>query len=123
MAKGGDGEGATVDRDKPLREYIERRQATVAEWVALRPVFEVCAKETGFEGGGRAQEKWWNQTAVENQLKNTLKYISAVARERCRQKFGRSVEAREGRKSQNMVMTGEGRGGDIVILVLWDGDG
>ena len=40
---------------KPLWEYIERRQATVAEWIALRPIFEVCAKETGFEGRGKAQ--------------------------------------------------------------------
>ena len=30
---------------KPLQEYIERRQATVAEWVALYPIFEVYARE------------------------------------------------------------------------------
>ena len=41
---------------KPLREYTERRQATVAEWVALRTIFKVCTKETGFEGGGRVQD-------------------------------------------------------------------
>ena len=58
MAKGGDGEGATVDRDKPLREYIERRQAELAEWVDQRPVFEFCGKETGFEGGGEARGQW-----------------------------------------------------------------
>ena len=38
-----------------LQEYINRRQETVAEWVAMRPIFEVCAKETGFEGGERAR--------------------------------------------------------------------
>ena len=27
-------------------------QATVAEWVALQPIFKVCAKEKGYEGGG-----------------------------------------------------------------------
>ena len=27
-----------------VREYINKRQETVAEWVALRPIFEVCAK-------------------------------------------------------------------------------
>ena len=43
---------------KPLREYINRRQATVAEWVALRPIFEVCEKETGYEGGGRLHRQW-----------------------------------------------------------------
>ena len=37
---------------KSLREYSDRRQATVAEWVSLQPMFEVFAKETGFEGGG-----------------------------------------------------------------------
>ena len=31
---------------KPIREYINKSQATVAEWVALRPIFEVFAKET-----------------------------------------------------------------------------
>ena len=38
---------------KPLREYIDKRQATVAEWVALWTIFEVFAKETGDEGGGK----------------------------------------------------------------------
>ena len=27
--------------------YIERRQATVDQWVALRPPFEACARDTG----------------------------------------------------------------------------
>ena len=29
---------------KSLHEYTDRRQTTVAEWVALRPIFEVCTK-------------------------------------------------------------------------------
>ena len=37
-----------------LGTYIDRRQATVAEWVVLRPILEVCYKETGYEGGGEA---------------------------------------------------------------------
>ena len=40
---------------KPLRGYIERRKAMVAEWVFLRPVFEVCVKEMGFKGGEGAR--------------------------------------------------------------------
>ena len=28
-------------------DYIERRQATVAQWVALCPLFEVCTMEIG----------------------------------------------------------------------------
>ena len=30
--------------EKPLRGYIERRQVMVVEWIALQPVFKVCAK-------------------------------------------------------------------------------
>ena len=30
-----------------LRTYVYRQQATVAEWVSTRPIFDVCARETG----------------------------------------------------------------------------
>ena len=42
---------------KPLRDYINKRQATVAEWVALQPIFEVCAKEKGLREGGRFKSR------------------------------------------------------------------
>ena len=32
--------------------YIDRRQATVAEWVASLPILELCERETGYKGGG-----------------------------------------------------------------------
>ena len=35
-----------------MRIYIEQRQETVLQWVALRTLFEVCTRETGCEGGG-----------------------------------------------------------------------
>ena len=34
------------------RIYIEQRQSTVVKWVVLRPLFEVFARYTGYEGGG-----------------------------------------------------------------------
>ena len=60
---------------KPLREYIDKRQATVAEWVSLRTIFEVCTKDMGYEGGGRVREQWWRQTAAERHMKTMLKEI------------------------------------------------
>ena len=30
--------------------YIGRRQETVAQWVVLPPLFEVCAREKGYKG-------------------------------------------------------------------------
>ena len=50
---------------KPLRGYIDKRQATVAEWVALWPIFEVCAKEKVYEGGEKLRKLWWRQEDVE----------------------------------------------------------
>ena len=32
---------------QPLQTYLDRRQATVAEWVALWTIFDVCVRETG----------------------------------------------------------------------------
>ena len=49
-----------------LRTYINRRQATVTEWVATRTIFEVCVQEeTGYTGGGRQQALCWRQLAVD----------------------------------------------------------
>ena len=64
---------------KPLWGYINKRHATVAEWVALQPIFEVCTNEIGYEGGGRLRDMWWRQAATEQHLKATLKEISAEA--------------------------------------------
>ena len=43
----------------PLCTYIDRRQATVAEWVEARPILEVYDIETGYEGRWRRWEPWW----------------------------------------------------------------
>ena len=55
-----------------VRTYIWRQQENVAQWVALHPLFEVCERETGYEGGGRRREAWWRQEASEKQLWATL---------------------------------------------------
>ena len=65
-----------------LRTYVARRQATVAEWVNTWPSFDVCAIETGFEGGGRLRVPWWRQKAAEYQLKARVEAISEEARGR-----------------------------------------
>ena len=52
--------------------YIWRRQGTTAHWVALRPIFEVCAGEKGYEGVGLRRDAWRHQEAEEKQLMATL---------------------------------------------------
>ena len=47
---------------QPLGTYIDRRQATVAEWLALRPILEVCEKEKAYKRRRRRQDPWWRQT-------------------------------------------------------------
>ena len=34
---------------QPLQTYLDRRQATVEEWVALRRIFDVCSRYMGYE--------------------------------------------------------------------------
>ena len=38
--------------------YIGQRQGRVAQWVTLGPIFNVCAREKGFEGQGRWRRPW-----------------------------------------------------------------
>ena len=57
---------------------------TVAEWVALQTIFEVCTKEKGYKGGGKLHDLWWRQAAAEQQLEAMMKNISASAGERRR---------------------------------------
>ena len=89
LEEGWGGQCASGGVKKPLRDYINKRQATVAEWVDLRPIFEVCVKEIGHEGGGRLQEPWWRQAATEQHLKATLKEISTEAWDWRRRESGR----------------------------------
>ena len=67
---------------QPLRTYIDRSKAKVAELVVLNPILEVCDIETYCEGGGRRRDPWWRQTAARKQMSATLKDILAAARER-----------------------------------------
>ena len=41
-----------------LGTYIDRQKTTVAEWVALRPIHEVCDRYIGCEGDGIHREPW-----------------------------------------------------------------
>ena len=61
----------------------------MAEWVATWPIFDVCARETGFEGGGRLRVPWWRQKAAEDQLRVTMEAILEAARVRRRQESSR----------------------------------
>ena len=65
-------------------EIVETQSATncigcthgkVSQWVALQPIFEVCTSEKGYKGGGRRRDAWWNQEALEAQLRETLEDI------------------------------------------------
>ena len=56
-----------------LGAYIDKRQATVAEWVDLRLILEVCDKETGYKGGGMRQDTWWRKNGVQEASECYLK--------------------------------------------------
>ena len=101
--------------DKVLKEsgtqtlgaYIDKRQATVAEWVTLRPILEICDRETGYEGGGRRRKPWWWQTVAQKQLVMTLEETFLAARERLWE-FGRGGK---GRGVRDIAKSDAGRNG------------
>ena len=47
----------------PIMEYIRRRQATIAEKVACRPIYELCI-EAERRPGVRRRMIWWDQDMV-----------------------------------------------------------
>ena len=65
-----------------LGTYIDKRQVTVAKWVALIPILEICDRETDYEVGERHHKLWWQKTVARKQLSETLKEILAAARAR-----------------------------------------
>ena len=55
-----DGTWGRMSADSVLKEvgnqklgtYIDKQQIALVEWVALRPIYEVCDRETECDGGG-----------------------------------------------------------------------
>ena len=59
--------------------YINHRYGMGAQWVTLRPIFEVCAHDTGFKGGRRRRKPWWRQYAPDEVIRATLVEASREA--------------------------------------------
>ena len=77
---------------QPLQTYLDRRQATVEKWKYLRPIFDICVREIGYEGERKLRVPWWRQVAAEKQKKVTVEYILTASRLRRRQESGRCGE-------------------------------
>ena len=58
-----------------MGEYIENWKTAVSEWVALRPILEMCDRETGQEGGVRCRDLGWRKMAARKQMSTTLEDI------------------------------------------------
>ena len=80
VEKGGGVECYQVNRETYFGGYINCKQTTLAEWVVLRPIYEVYEKEMEYDRGGRYREPWWSQTAPRAQLRDTIENILAAAR-------------------------------------------
>ena len=88
----------------------------MVEWVSLRHIFDICAREMGYEGGDRLRVPWWRQAAAHNQMKVTVESILAAARVRRRQESGRCDGSEEGRREGAWTAKGRGEAGSIDIL-------
>ena len=92
----------------------------MAEWVVLRPIFDVCARYTSYEGRGKLWEPWWRHVATEKQLRVTFKKILTMERELRQQESGRDGWGEggwgEGVTNSNGLEIGAG------VSVCWYGD-
>ena len=84
--------------------YIDEQQATVSDWVALRPILEVFNRGAGYEGGGSLRDPWWWQTADQKQLMAASEDILAETRARRR----KSCRRGEGRGGGGVAESGSG---------------
>ena len=78
----------------------------------LRPIFDVCAREMGYEGEGTTRVAWWHQEGTGTQLRATLEGI-----------FG---ESRRSLRIERNIQKGPGvkiGGRRLGSWTLWDGDG
>ena len=85
---------------RPLHTYLDRRQATVAHWGDLRPIFDVCTRETSCEVGWKLQVPWRRQAAAEKQLKVTVEEILGGAMEKWRRESGGCGDIEGGAKGR-----------------------
>ena len=65
--------------------------------MALRPILEICDRDTGYKGGERRRDLWWRKTEARKQISATLEDISVAARSRCWESVRRG-EGGEGMK-------------------------
>ena len=47
----------------PIRGYIRRQQAIIAEKLAFRPIYDICAEAEWMPGTSR-MVRWWDQDVV-----------------------------------------------------------
>ena len=47
-----------------IRKYITRRQNTVAQYIATRPILDLCERSTR-RPGARVSRRWWEQADLD----------------------------------------------------------
>ena len=68
----------------------------MAEWVDLRPIFDVVARNTGYKGGGKIQVQLLRHAAAENQMNFTVEDILMATRARQQREYGRRGKSKGG---------------------------
>ena len=46
--------------------------------MVVRPIFDVCARDTGYDGEYRLSVTWWMQVAAHNQMKVAVEEMLAA---------------------------------------------
>ena len=67
---------------KGIDKYITRRQNTVAQYIATRPILDLCERSAR-RPGARVSQRWWEQDGLD--LEGTKKQLEAEAAESYRE--------------------------------------
>ena len=89
----------------------------MAEWVALRPIFDVCTRDMGYYRGGKLRVPWWRQATAEKQMKVMVEDILAAARVQWRRESGRHGKRREVRRGVSQTENGRDKAGNISMRI------
>ena len=61
-----------------IGKYITRRQNTVAQYIAMQPILDLCER-SAWRPGARVYQRWWEQAGI--YLEGAKKRTAAAAEE------------------------------------------
>ena len=80
-----------------IRTYVKRRQNTVAEYIATRPILDLCER-SAWRQGGWVSWQWWEQDGLDLEGTKKRAAYESGREEAIREVEGMPLETTTGRE-------------------------